>query len=723
MLFKKYVVVKQFDSRDCGVACLATVAKSYGKKVNITRLREVAGTDKNGTTAYGLIEAAREIGFIAKGITTDDYMDIVGDFPKPAIAHVIIDKKLKHFVVIHEVNKIKNEVIVADPAKGIVKYKFNEFFDIWTGTVILLTPSIKFEKQSENTGSIKRFIYLIKPQKRLLIDIFLISIFITIFGIAGSFYYKFLMDDVVITGLISELNIISIGVVVLTLFNAIFNFLRSHIMVYLSARIDVPLLLGYYNHVMNLPLKFFTDRRVGEIFSRFSDAIKIREAIASASITIMIDTFMCIIGGIILFYQSSKLFSITLIPVLFYIILVFSFKKSIEKNNMRVMENNSELTSYMLESFNGIETIKSYNAEDRVMEKNEKIFMKYLRSIMKFSFITNAQVGLKTSVKTVFAVVILWCGMYLYLKGSISIGEILSFNALLVYFLEPLERIINLQPQIQMALVASERLGQILDLELEKDDEINKISNISLKGDIELKNINFRYGKRELVLNNVNISIKQGEKIALVGESGSGKSTILKLLMGFYKIEKGEILINNYNLNDISMSLLRDKISYISQDTFFFTGSIRDNLSIANKRCTYEEIIDSCRKAHIDSYIERLEQRYDTYIEENGANLSGGQKQRLSIARAILKKPEILIMDEATSNLDSITEKSIEYTLSEFSKNMTTIIIAHRLNTIMNCDKIYVLRNGEVVEEGNHNKLMSLKGEYYRMWHGQALDK
>lgn len=308
------------------------------------------------------------------------------------------------------------------------------------------------------------------------------------------------------------------------------------------------------------------------------------------------------------------------------------------------------------------------------------------------------------------------------LKGDITIGQLISFNALLAYFIQPIERLINLQPQLQEAVVASDRLGEILDLDLERS--INeKFKPTSLVGDISLNHVNFQYGVRDTVLNDISMNIKKGDKIALVGESGSGKTTIAKLLMGFYKLEDGEIVINDYNIKDIDKEVLRDKVSYISQDSFFFSGTIRENLEFANDDLTYEDMIYACKKAQIHEYIENLPLRYETPLEEKGMNLSGGQRQRLSIARALLKKPEILIMDEATSNLDSITEKAIQKTLEECSENLTTIMIAHRLSTIMKCNRIYVIDKGKIVEFGTHKELLKKRGYYYNLWNVQSIDE
>lgn len=719
---RKYYCIKQHDITDCGPACVATIARKYGLKISISRLREIAGTDSEGTSVYGLVEVAKSLGFSAKAVKVTNNEEIFEDLKTPLIAHVVIDNVLLHYVVIHKITK--ENIMIADPAKGIVKYTPEEFFKIWTGILILMDPTADFKKGDQTKGLFKRFWGLIKIQKRLLIKIFILSVIITLFGIGGSFYYQFLIDNILPGNLNRELLLVSVAMILLATFKVLTEFFRSMLLIHMAQNIDIPLLLGYYNHVINLPMKFFGTRKVGEIISRFNDGCKIRDAISSATLTLMIDVLMAIVGGIVLYIQSSKLFFICSIPICLYLILVFGFKNKLEKVNRDVMEDDAALTSYLVESIEGIETVKAFNAEKRVKVETENKFMKFMKSVFKHGYTYNLQDTLMNAVKGIFGICILWIGGILVLKGEITIGELISFNALLAYYIGPIERLINLQPQLQSAVVASDRLGDILDLELEKSqDEVKKIKPKSLSGDIVLKNINFRYGVREPVLRNINISIKTGEKIALVGESGSGKTTIAKLLMGFYEIEKGQIILNGYDIKDINKEVLRDKISYISQESFLFSGTIKENLQFANKDLTDEDIISICKNVEIHDYINRLPLKYETPLVERGSNLSGGQRQRLSIARALLKNPDVLIMDEATSNLDSITEKTIQRTLEECSGNITSIIIAHRLSTIVKCDKIYVMDNGKIVEEGNHKNLLEKRGYYYRLWSGQNIDK
>lgn len=707
----KYYCIKQHDITDCGAACLATISKQYGLSTSITKIREIAGTDKQGTNAYGMVKAAEQLGFTAKAVKGNQEA-FFSEFPLPAIAHVVVDGTLLHYVVIHKITK--KEVIIADPGKGIVKKTPEEFFKEWTGVFILLVPAQTFKKGKDTKNIFERFFGLLLPQKRLVLDIFVASLVITILGILGAFYFQIIIDDILPAGIAKTLTVLSIGVILLNLFSVIVTVLRTQLLVYLSQKLDIALLLGYYDHVLKLPMNFFGTRKVGEIVSRFQDASSIRDAISNATLTVLIDTLMAIAGGLILFFKSKTLFAIAFVMVVLYAILVFVFNKPFKKANEKQMEDNAQLTSYLVESLNGIQTVKAFNGEQTVQTETEFKFIRLLKSIFKLSCIGNAQEGLKTFVEVIGGVIIIWVGAYSVLNGNMTIGSLVSFNALLTYFLDPIKNLINLQPTMQTAIVASDRLGEILDLEIEKNElQEHKIVPNSLKGDIFINGVSFRYGTRQLVLDNFSMKVNEGESVAIVGESGAGKTTIAKLLLNLYQYEKGSITIADYALPDIQLEQLREKIAYIPQETFLFSGTIMENLTFGLENPNIEEVIKCAKMAQIHEFINSLPLRYETHLDENGSNLSGGQRQRIAIARAMLKKPDILILDEATSNLDAVTEKAIQDTIDSYSNGMTTIIIAHRLSTIRRCDKIFVMEKGKIIESGNHDELMVKENGYY----------
>ena len=708
----RFYCIKQHDITDCGAACLATVSRQYGLSTSITKIREVAGTDKQGTNAHGMVKAAEQLGFTAKAVKGNQEA-FFSEFPLPAIAHVVVDGTLLHYVVIHKITK--DQVVIADPAKGIVKKAPEEFFKEWTGILILLVPAQTFRTGEDTKSIFERFWGLLLPQKRLVLDIFAASLIITILGIFGAFYFQLIIDDILPAGIEKTLTVLSIGAILIKLFSVILSVLRTQLMLYLSQKLDIALLLGYYNHVLKLPMNFFGTRKVGEIVSRFQDASSIRDAISNATLTVMIDTIMAFAGGLILFFKSKILFAIAALMVVLYAALVLAFNKPYKKANEEQMEDNARLTSYLVESLNGIQTVKAFNGEQTVQMETEIKFIRLLKSIFKLSCIGNAQEGIKAFVEAVGGVVILWVGAHSVLQGSMTIGSLISFNALLVYFLDPVKNLINLQPTLQTAMVASDRLGEVLDLEIEKgENQRHKVSPASLIGDISIQDISFRYGTRQFILDHFSMQIKRGQRVAIVGESGAGKTTVAKLLLNLYPYESGTITIADYALPDIQLECLREKIAYIPQETFLFSGTILENLSFGMDSLEMEDVIHCARMAQIHEFINALPLRYETHLDENGSNLSGGQRQRIAIARAMLRKPEILILDEATSNLDTVTEKAIQETLDTYCDGMTTIIIAHRLSTIRRCDRIFVMEKGKIVESGSHDELMTKPNGHYR---------
>lgn len=526
----------------------------------------------------------------------------------------------------------------------------------------------------------------------------------------GSSFDKFLFKlESKLEVIFKNINTVCITIILMYIFKMLLSVLRGYILAITAKKVDIPLTFSYYDHLIDLPADFHQNRNTGELMSRFYDTSKIRDAISATTLTIMLDTIMAIGCGVILFRMSSTLFLITLGIVLVYGTIMVLFRKPIRNVNHRIMEDEARVTSYLKETVDGISTIKAYNSETVAKNKSKKLYTKFIDSNVKGSLVFNYQESIVGAIASIGIVVLLWVGTHLVLHEVISLMDLFMFYYLIEYFLNPISNLINLQPELQTAFVAAERLDDVVEAKLEdRDGETLQQVN----GDIAINNVDFRYGNRELVLNNVNMTFKKGTKTAIVGESGCGKTTIAKLLLAFFKPEQGEISIDNNSLYKYSVDSIRDRIAYVPQDIFFFADTVYNNLTCGDESITREEVERVCKLCSADEFIHSLPMEYDTMLEENASNLSGGQKQRLAIARALLRKPSVLIMDEATSNLDSVTELGIRNTIDELSKDITCIIIAHRINTIKNCDYIYVMDKGCVMEEGKHDELMELNGLY-----------
>ncbi|MGM9551656.1 MAG: peptidase domain-containing ABC transporter [Clostridia bacterium] len=710
--------VKQHDIKDCGAACLSMICRYYKLKLPMARFRELIKVDNNGANIYGIVDGAKKLGLKATALqgNADEFIDSVQkkEFSFPVIARVIIDEVLEHYVVVYKMTT--RYIYVADPGRGKKKYKYDEFFNIWTGHIVTFEKTANFKEANECKGTLTRFVKLVTNQKKLLVAVFFISLIISLISVLGAFIFQIIIDGIE-TGqtdgfLGLTLGQICIGIMVLYLFQMIINILRGYFLSVLSKNVDLPLMLNYYNHIADLPIKQLSGRKTGELMSRFNDASSIKDAISSATLSLMLDTLMVVLCVFILYALNPILFFITLFTVIAYAVVVICFLNPIKNINEKLMEENAEVTSYLKESVDGIETVKAFGAENIIKEKTASKFTKFVQKSMKGSIIYTIQDSLSGLVASVGVIILLWCGTMLVMKDIISLGTLITFYSLLGYFLDPIQSLINLQPEIQTAVVAADRLNDILDLETESETT----DKLELDNNIDIKNVSFRYGNRELVLQNIDMTIAQGETVALVGESGSGKTTLAKLIMAFYEPEEGQVYIGGKNIAELNSRSVRENIAYISQDVFLFSDSIKNNLTLGNKDIAMEEIEKACKLSMADEFIKKMPMGYNTLIGENGHDLSGGQKQRLAIARALLKKPKILIMDEATSNLDTVTEKSIKETINNLSGDITCIIIAHRLSTIKNCDKIYVMNRGIIVESGNHDELVKKNGLYKKFY-------
>ena len=709
-------IIYQQDEKDCGVACIAMILKHYKTEIPIQKLRDFSGTDLDGTSAFGLKKTFEKLNFECLAIQADNSVWKEKELPLPLIAHVLIDDSFMHYVVVYDVKG--DFLYIADPAKGRHRQSIESFQKNWTGVLLLPTPKESYQPSKEKVAGLSSFLPIIWRQKSLVFHIVLASLFITFFGIGASYYFQGILDYFIPNQALSTLNIVSAGLIIVYLFRVLFEYSRSYLLVLLGQRMSMSIMLEYFKHVLSLPMNFFSTRKSGEIISRFLDANKIIDALASATLSVFIDIGMVIIVGTTLAIQNVTLFLITLVSIPFYLLSIISFVKSYEKANQEEMGAGATLNSSIIESLKGIETIKAYNGELKVYHRVDSEFIKLMKKSFKTVTLDNVQQGIKHAIQLISSAVILWVGSYSVINGSITLGQLITYNALLVFFTDPLQNIINLQVKMQAAQVANKRINEIFAVESEKISENNEqnINEQVFHQGITIENMSFSYNLKSPTLKNISCVIPPHSKVALVGVSGSGKSTLAKLMVRFYNPTDGSINYGNTNHLDIGFNQLRNHVTYVPQESFFFSGTIIDNLTFGvEKTQSFERIMEVCDAVHLSEFINQQPLRYNMVLEEGATNLSGGQRQRLAIARALLKDSDILILDEATSGLDALLEQSILDNLFKL-EDKTLIFIAHHLSIAKSCDKILVLHEGLLLEQGTHEELRYNQGIYQKLW-------
>lgn len=658
----------------------------YGGNLPIDQIRDLTKTDKNGTTAFHIIEACKSIGFNAEGIKTSLKQLNKENLILPCIAHVVIDGKYKHFVVIYKIDFKNKKIIIADPSCSIKKITFSEFQKMWSGVLITLYP-LKKLPLTQNISFIDFLLKIIKLHKAFIFNIIMLSIFITMFSVISSFYMKNILDAINY----NNLTIIFIFFLFINIFKILSDFFRNKLLIYLNQKIDLLLTLDTYKKIISLPYNYYHTRTTGDIISRVNDLSIIRNMITKVSLSLFIDLPLALVTFIIFYIINTKLFFISLIIVFIYLLLMIFSKNRITNNINTIQVNKSETMSYMIETINGFETVKSVGNEAQIIDKFEKKYVKFLKNIFKFDNYNNTISILKDLVNAIGYLTIIYVGAKMVILGNLTFGDLLVFVNLLNYFLEPIKNIIDLNSEIKEA---KNSLRRILELFKNENKKQTFIDNVKVK-EISFNNLSYSYDYKEKQLKKINLKLKK-QKILILGKSGSGKSTLFKLLMRYYEIPRNQITINGYDINDYKDDVIKHNFSYISQNEILYTDSIYNNLKI-DKDITEEQIIEISKKCFIDEFLNDL--GLNMLIEENGYNLSGGQRQRIILARALLKNFEVLIIDEGLSQMDINLERKILKNLFKMYENKMIIVISHRLDNMDLYDRVIELKNGEIVKD------------------------
>ena len=660
----------------------------YGGYVNKDNLIFKSKTNRSGTPGYNIKETLINLGFDTRGIKCN-LEDITKDnIILPCIANVIIDNKYKHYVVIYEINFIKKYVLIADPSSKLKKMQFEEFKCIFNNVIIMCYPTrnLPYEKNISNLN----FIYgIIKPYKKELKNIFILSIFITLFSILTSFYTEYMLKGL---NYFSKTYLFKIFIIFFSIYflKIITNFLRSKSLTYLNRKINLVITIDVFKRIIKLPYCYYKNKTTGDMISRINDLENVREMISRVALSIFIDLPLTLVSLIILFIINKTLFLIGLLMLVLYFIVVVLFRRIFNNYISDIKYKRSDYISHMIESISGYETVKGIHIEKSAIKKFESKYIDFLMNMFKYENLYILQNLLKDFINDIGFILIMLVGTYLVLDNTISLGTLFTFSSLLVYFLEPIKNILSLDQIVKESKIS---LKRIMDVIVYEDNDSGILDDFK-NGDIEFKNLSFSFNDKDNVLDNINLTIKKGEKTMIIGKSGTGKSTLFKLLMGYYKTNN--IRINGINLSDYKKDILDKNILYISQQEILFNDTLYNNLVLGNNN--YKSLNNVVNICNIENIMDN-NLKYNTLIEENGSNLSGGERQRVVLARTLLKRFNILIIDEGLSEVDIDTERKILKNLFRKYKDKTIIIISHRLDNMDLFDSVLRFNNCKVFKE------------------------
>ena len=677
-MFKK--VIKQEGLKDCGPVCLFMIIEHYKGYVELEKLKEMCKTNKFGTTAYHLIEASKKCGFESHGVKCE-----LKDLTKentilPCIAHVIIDDSYNHYVVIDKIDYKNKKIIIKDPIGKIKHYKYEEFNKIFNNVLIYMYP-IKNIIHEEKKSFIKYILKLITPSTSQLKQVIIISLFITIFSIITTFYMQNMIDNI-IGGKPKILFIFFIFLLVYIL-KIISNFFRNKINILINQKIDLNLTYETFKQIIYLPYHYYRNNTTGELISKINDLEIVRQIISKVALSLFIDLPLTIIALITMYFINPSLFFISLIILLLYILILILFRKPFENKIDEAQKLKASAISYMVESINGFESIKGCNLKEKTLNNFEKKYTKLLNQLFKFDKCYNYQYLLKEIINDIGFILIILIGIFLVIDEQLTIGQLITFQILLGYFLEPIRNVIDLDSSIKQAILAIKKV-----MNLSKREKNQAIINKNLEGDITFKNLSYSFDDIHNILENINLTIKEGNKVMVIGQSGSGKSTLFKMLKKYYPIKRNQIFIDNIDINDYQDS----DIVYVSQNEILFTDTFLNNIG-------NNDIKTVANLCLVDDIVKKSPLGYNTLIEENGFNLSGGEKQRIVLARAINNPFSILVIDEGLSQVDVNMERIILKNLFDKFKDKTIIFISHRLDNMDIFDQVVNLKKGKLKDE------------------------
>ena len=653
-----------------------------------------------------LIRIAKDKGFKAK-IKPLTIKNLVS-YPLPCIAR---DKNGVYFNIL-KVDTSKNEVLIFKDKNEPYAIKFEELLNILNPNPKMIVLKHKLLNDRIKFG-FGWFYARMLSYKKIVGEILIASFVIQLFGLVTPLFTQVVLDKVLVHHSLSTLNVIAVAFGAVIIFEMLLSLSRNYIFAHTTSKIDARLGAMLFDHLIKLPMIYFENRKVGNIVARVRELDSIREFIANKSVTVLLDMLFSVVFVIMMLLYSVKL---TLVALGFVTIIATLYFFATPKLRARLEDKfqmGARSNSYLVESITGISTVKSLAIEGSMQRLWEDFLAKYVKSSFELSNLSNILSGIANALSKLMTLAILYLGVGLVIENKLSVGQLIAFQMFAGQFSAPIMRLVGLWNEFQQALLSVDRLGDILNTPKEQENG-NAITLSEIKGSVKFDNVSFKYSPNSpTVLQNFSLEVKPNNSIGIVGRSGSGKSTLTRLLQRLYYANEGAIYIDGVDIRHMNPSWLRQNIGVVLQDSYLFSGSVKENIAYAYPSASMDLILQASKVAGADEFISMLPEGYDTLVGERGSSLSGGQKQRIAIARAILTNPRILIFDEATSALDYESEKIISNNLSAIKKNRTVFIVAHRLSTVKECNEIIVLDKGKLIERGDHESLMKQCGYYY----------
>lgn len=662
--------------KDCGICSLLTIVRYYNGNYSKEYLRTITNTTKDGVTAFALLEAAKNIGFDAVGVT-GDALDIAKK-NLPCIAHVVIQNKYKHFLVIYKIDKKNKVIMLADPSQGLVKMNVSDFEKMSTKVFLFLKPNKKIP-YVKNESKVKNIIYnFLSENKMSLFIILILSFLYNIISIMTSFNFQLIMSYALKYGSKYNLYIIFISMLILYILKELLIYIRNLVVNFISLKLDYSLITSVYSHILSLPYSYYRNRPVGEVIMRINDLSELKDSVSQLIVTFLLDIFLIIITLIFLYMINFKLTLIVIFVLILYFLVTFIYNKFLFKMIRLNKKDSSAVNTFMVESIEGVMSIRGSNTFLQFKDKFSSLYNNFVISSYNFFKKYNTLNFLNNFLISILIVVIITMGSIFVIDGNMDSSSIITYYSVLCFFLEPVKNVANFDVVVKKSRISIERIEELLMVEEEKILLDNQKITGKLKN-ILFKDVTFSYDFKNNVVNKLNLKIDEGEKVVIYGKSGSGKSTVAKILTRYLDVERGKVFINGYDINDYNLWSIREGITYVSQNEFLLTDTIYNNINMKGTRDA-EYIFDVCKMIGVDKIVKFKNGGYNMILEENGSNISGGERERILLARAFVRDSDIYILDESFSEIDSLSEREILGKIFSKYKDKMIIVISHRMD-------------------------------------------